>query len=665
MQPDAIFLRQASTTNSTTVEGYTPAQISTAYGFDSATFGSSSTAANGAGQTIAIIDAYNDPDITADLNVFDSEFNLASANLTVVNQTGGSTLPANNASWAGEIALDVEWAHAIAPAAHILLIETNSDNTDDLMAGVIYARTVPSVSVVSMSWGGSEYFSWGDGGESTSQTALDADFTTPAGHQGITFVAAAGDSGSQSGVQWPASSPNVVAVGGTTLTLNSDGTYSSESGWNGTSGGYSQVETEPTYQDIVQSTGYRSVPDVAYDADPNTGVAVYDSDPYEGVSGWQEVGGTSEGAPQWAALIAIADQGRVIDGKSTLDGASQTLPDLYDLYSDPGTSAYDTYTTYFNDVENDGHGGVGFRWGGYGRGQGQTGIGYDTITGLGTPHAADVIDALDGDSSTGSTGGTTSGNGSSGTTMPSSVPASPVSITFVTQPVSSVIGGTAGSLEVELTNTSGTQFQGPLTITLYASTDNTLSSDDTAITTLSIKSVTIKAGGTKSYKLKFDYPSTLSTGSYDLIASVQATATDDASAQAVSASTVAITAPTVDLSTSFAGQTAVTVRPGKKGSVVVTITNQGNVTAAGTLDLLLYASTTGLIDTSSTLLTSITNRKIKIKAGKSLKISLNFKAPTDLTGGTYSLIASATASTIPANSDTTNNTATIATLPPV
>jgi hypothetical protein len=233
MQPDIVYADTSS--NASDIQGYTPAQIDKAYGFDSISL-SNGVTADGAGQTIAIVDAYNDPKIAADTAVFDSEFDLPAINLKVVSQTGStSSLPASNAGWAGEISLDVEWAHAIAPGATILLVEANSDNTDDLMTAVNYARNAAGVSVVSMSWGGSEFFDWGNGGESDSQLTYDADFTTPAGHQGVTFIAAAGDSGAQSGVQWPASSPNVVSVGGTTLyTSDSTGTYDAEVGWTGT-----------------------------------------------------------------------------------------------------------------------------------------------------------------------------------------------------------------------------------------------------------------------------------------------------------------------------------------------------------------------------------------------------------------------------------------------
>src|SRR5580765_6139495 len=149
--PDYELLSQA--TGGTTVEGFSPAEIRKAYGFDQ-------IGLDGAGQTIAIIDAFNDPNIASDLNVFSSQFGLPAASLKVVNQTGGSRLPNTDAGWAGEIALDVAWAHAIAPAADILLVEANSAQDGDLMAAVDYARRAAGVSAVSMSWGGSEYFSF-------------------------------------------------------------------------------------------------------------------------------------------------------------------------------------------------------------------------------------------------------------------------------------------------------------------------------------------------------------------------------------------------------------------------------------------------------------------------------------------------------------------------
>jgi len=342
-----------------TILGYTPAQIDQAYGISSAKL-SNGTIATGAGQTIAIIDAYNDPNIASDLSTFDSEFGLPAASLSVVSQTGSTTkLPATNAGWDLEISLDVEWAHAVAPQAKILLVEANNDDTSNLMDAVNYARTVAGVSVVSMSWGGSE---------SSSQTSYDGDFTTPTGHQGITFIAASGDDGSFDGVEWPASSSNVLSVGGTSLNLSSSGAYESESAWSDTTGGYSEVESELSYQSGVQTTGYRSTPDVSYDADPNTGVAVYDSVRYEGEAGWQEIGGTSEGAPQWAGIIALADQDRTASNLGTLNGTDQTLPTLYSEFSNSTN-----YADSFHDVGNDG---------------------YSLLTGLGSPKVNVVVSDL-------------------------------------------------------------------------------------------------------------------------------------------------------------------------------------------------------------------------------------------------------------------------------
>ena len=178
------------------------------------------------------------------------------------------------------------------------------------------------------------------------EQSLDSTFVTPTGHQGVTFVAASGDDGGYSvdasgnptttpGILYPAASPNVLAVGGTTLNLNADSSYNSETAWSGSGGGTSLYETEPAYQQGVQTTGFRTIPDVAFDADPNTGVAVYDSYNNTDNSGpWVEVGGTSLAAPSWAALIAIANQGRVLAGATTLDGPSQTLPALYAVSAD-------------------------------------------------------------------------------------------------------------------------------------------------------------------------------------------------------------------------------------------------------------------------------------------------------------------------------------------
>ncbi|HEX3655200.1 MAG TPA: fibronectin type III domain-containing protein, partial [Pirellulales bacterium] len=300
--------------------GYTPAEIRTAYGFNNVSFGS--TAANGAGQTIAIIDAYNDPNIASDLATFDAQFGIAApASLKVVNQSGGSNLPGTDSSggWEVETALDVEWAHAIAPAANILLVEANNDSDSNLFGAVNYAREQAGVSVISMSWGSDDNAVYASSDQSLAAQYL----VTPAGHQGITFVAAAGDTGV---AEFPSTSPNVLAVGGTDLYLNSSGSISSETYW-----------TPQTIDGVAYSGGGgvskefsgRVVPDVSYDA--GVSYDVYDS--FSGGGGWITVGGTSAGSPQWAGLVAVADQGRVLAGQTTLNGATQTISALHSASS--------------------------------------------------------------------------------------------------------------------------------------------------------------------------------------------------------------------------------------------------------------------------------------------------------------------------------------------
>ena len=329
--------------------GLTPVAVRSAYGFNQIALGSfgQPSAGDGSGQTIAIVDAYDDPTIASDLHQFNKTFDLADASFTKVMPEG---TPAVNAGWSEEIALDVEWAHAIAPGAKILLVEAATASVQDLLQAVDYARQQPGVVAVSMSWATNEF---------AGETALDNYFTTPTNHAGVTFVAAAGDTNA---VSWPAVSPNVLSVGGTSLSVTSNGVYLGESASNDGSG-LSQFENEPSYQQLVQTSGRRSTPDVAYNADPNQGFAVYDS---AGGGGWLSIGGTSAGAPQWAGLVAIADQGRALQGQSSLDGPAQTLVNLYQM-------AHVSSATYFNQVG---------------------GSSFNLTTGLGSPHAGQVVQAL-------------------------------------------------------------------------------------------------------------------------------------------------------------------------------------------------------------------------------------------------------------------------------
>ncbi len=352
------------------VNGFAPQQLGTAYGASAISWGA--VKGDGTGQTIAIVDAYDDPNLvdstspnfsTSDLAQFDKQFGLPDPpSFTKIAQDGSTNLPRTDGTgnWEIEEALDVEWAHAMAPGASIVLVECSYPSDQDLMsAGVQTAAALPGVSVVSMSFGSDEW---------PSETSFDNNFITPSGHQGVTFLASTGDSGAPGG--YPAYSPNVVAVGGTSLSLGTGSSYGSEAGWSDGGGGTSSYESEPAYQEAVQSTGHRTIPDVAFDADPNTGVPVYDS--LDRTSPWLQVGGTSLAAPCWAGLIAIANQGRVAAGGTTLDGPSQTLPALYSLSSSD-----------FHDITSGSNGN-------------SAAPGYDQVTGLGTPQANLLVPALAG-----------------------------------------------------------------------------------------------------------------------------------------------------------------------------------------------------------------------------------------------------------------------------
>lgn len=204
------------------------------------------------------------------------------------------------------------------------MVEASSQSLKGLITAVNMARHTPGVVAISMSWGFNEF---------RQEANYNSTFTTPAGHTGITFLAASGDSGSAGGAEWPSSSPSVVAVGGTSLFVSDSGQYQFESAWAGSSGGYSRYEAEPAFQRSIQNTGKRSSPDVSFDGDPDTGVSVYETSLQTGHGSWQVVGGTSLGTPAWAGIIAIVDQGRAVEGQGSVDGATQTLPTLYALPS--------------------------------------------------------------------------------------------------------------------------------------------------------------------------------------------------------------------------------------------------------------------------------------------------------------------------------------------
>jgi subtilase family serine protease len=339
---------------------YAPEQIRQAYRFNM-------LPDYGLGQTIAVVVAYDDPNIYFDLAAFDQNFGYptntvarAGAQITKISQTGSTTnLPAPNVGWSLETSLDVEWAHAMAPSAHILLVEASSSGAGDMLTAVNYARYSPGVSVVSMSWGGPEF---------AGETSYDGYFTTPPGHVGVTFVAAAGDNGASGGPQWPSVSPNVLAVGGTSLGVDTSWNRTGETAWSGGGGGVSTQEPSPYYQWGTQYTGMRTTPDISFDANPATGLYVYDSyGQSAGLSGWHVVGGTSAATPIAAGLMAVVNQLRGDYGHTPIGdvhAAVYGLPQFYYWDITQGSNGY------------------------------AAGPGYDLVTGRGTPLADFLIYGL-------------------------------------------------------------------------------------------------------------------------------------------------------------------------------------------------------------------------------------------------------------------------------
>jgi hypothetical protein len=374
---------------------YTPAQIRAAYGLPAVPpFGTTPTAAQaarmGAGQTIYILGAYHASNVAAELAAFNAKYGLPTCTkldlpttmqlplapaptinpactLSVVYATSDGSrstqAPTYDAAWATEIAIDVQWSHAIAPLARIVLIEAVDEF--QLLPAVLLANAM-GPGTVSMSWGGSEG-NW--------ITASDSVFTTG----GMTYLAAAGDDGAE--VIWPAVSPHVVAVGGTTLSyVGSSGR--SEFAWAGSGGGVSAYVPTPDYQTLNVSglgpVAHRSVTDVSFNADPVTGqfIAVI---PQGGTAtSWMVIGGTSLATPEWAGIFTIANAMRAAAGKAPL-GQPHAL-----LYGMAATAAA-TYASVFSDITTGSNGNCVTC---------AAGIGYDQPTGLGTPNGTALLNFL-------------------------------------------------------------------------------------------------------------------------------------------------------------------------------------------------------------------------------------------------------------------------------
>ncbi len=376
---------------------YSPAQIRAAYGLPDlppvgAAISASVATTLGAGQTIYIVDAYHDATALSDLNAFSTRFGLpnctsttiaptaalplpaastTACSLSVVYATSASgmtaTAPAYNLSWAPESKIDIQWAHAIAPLARLVLIETPDAMTNNLLGGIGLANHM-GAGVVSMSFGLAEP-GWA--------TTEDSQFTTA----GMTYVAATGDIGAK--VQWPAVSPNVLAVGGTGMNWSGSGTRY-EQAWANGGGGISLYEPLPTWQSGVTPVGgsalaKRAVADVSFNANPMTGEYVALTLP-AATTTWTAYGGTSIAAPQWAGIIAVANAIRVANAKTLLG-------DIHPLIYNTIAKVPGTYAAAFGDVV-DGNNGTCATC--------VAGTGFDTSTGWGTPNVTALMPLLTG-----------------------------------------------------------------------------------------------------------------------------------------------------------------------------------------------------------------------------------------------------------------------------
>lgn len=340
---------------STSPVGYVPLQIRHAYGLDLLTN-------SGAGQVIALVEAYGSPTVQNDLNVFSTQFGLPATTVQVVY--GGARPSKTDPGWALETSLDVQWAHALAPKAKIMEAVASSATLGNLLSAVD-AAVKAGATVVSMSWGSAEF---------SSESSYESHFTKSK----VVFLASSGDNGS--GAEWPAASPNVTSVGGTSLYLDAQGNLTSpEVAWSGSGGGFSAYFARPSYQTGWQSSSQRAIPDVALVADPYTGVTVYDTTAYSGATGWFQVGGTSASAPMWGAIVALANQQRVATGKAVLTGAD--VP-LYLMAGSTSSTGSALYGYFFFDVTSGNNGGF------------STAPKYDEVTGLGTPVTVNLVPGL-------------------------------------------------------------------------------------------------------------------------------------------------------------------------------------------------------------------------------------------------------------------------------
>ena len=319
--------------------------------------------ASGGVGTIAIVDAYDYPTAAADFALYANQFGLpctsggspsatnCSDQFSVVYAAG--VRPSGNCGWGQEEALDMEMAHAMSPNAKIVLVEAASSSFSDLLAGVGVANGIVTSGggkgEVSMSWGGSEF-----SGEASYASTYFNTF-------GVVYFASSGDTGGKA--IWPGTDASVVSAGGTSINRGSTGAFSNETAWSGSGGGSSRYIARPSYQNSISGMvgTHRGAPDFSFDANPNTGVLVYDSTSCQGLSGWLIFGGTSVASPSLAGIV-------------NLSGAFQsgTAAELGTVYSICSSGASSCSSANFRDITSGSAGTF------------STKTGWDFVTGVGS-----------------------------------------------------------------------------------------------------------------------------------------------------------------------------------------------------------------------------------------------------------------------------------------
>jgi subtilase family serine protease len=372
--PSSLIIAKLAEQPTCSPSSLCPSMMDKAYGFDTM----QSEGVNGTGQTILIDDACGDPNMASDLKAFDSQFNLPNPTLNIIYPEGQKNLCVDG-GWSTETSLDVEWSHVVAPGATIDLLVSNQPDTKDMYGSWTYALNHNLGNQISNSYAGAGCGTIGcnntigqgigpcdltNGTEGVNVAAI----LDLAASKGVTVMGSAGDSG-----YWGLGTPNeepipadcrgVLTVGGTTLTVSSSGSYVSEAAWGGTGGGYVSMPGEPKYQRNAAITDpYHALgkPDVAADADPNTGVWFYNS-------GWGVVGGTSLSSPLWTGFMADVNQ---IRANNNLSPAGFINSFLYNkVYGKDGGSSL--YGKDFHDITTGNNG-----W--------PAGTGWDPDTGLGS-----------------------------------------------------------------------------------------------------------------------------------------------------------------------------------------------------------------------------------------------------------------------------------------